>query len=338
MKDKWKEIWKNHPTCINHEGSNFARVYNKTTDTFFEGHVDKRGYTMLHLRQYDNLRISLHKFIFECFSGLVDSTIYDIHHIDDDKSKKNYNYLSNLQMLTRDEHNKITHNGRVNKNPHTIKVIRIKLDDNDYEISREIFESVKELQKLGFTAESIKDCAEGKIKKYRGYKFEYILDDIIPDEIWVSLREEKYNKQEVSNYGRFRRNGRITIGHKDAAGYYIKQIGQNEYKAHFLICLAFLGNVPTKEHTPDHIDKNIANNLLVNLRWSTKKEQSMNSTNVKKVQAYDIKTGEIFKTWDSQREAGKELNIGNPSNIGIVCRNTDGKSKTCAGYKWRFVD
>ena len=64
----------------------------------------------------------------------------------------------------------------------------------------------------------------------------------------------------------------------------------------------------------------------------------MNSTNVKKVQAYDIKTGEIFKTWDSQREAGKELNIGNPSNIGIVCRNTDGKSKTCAGYKWRFVD
>ena len=338
MKDKWKEIWKDHPTCIGYKGSNFARVYNKKTDKFLQGHVDKRGYTMLHFPQYNNLRISLHKFIFECFNELVDSTIYDIHHINDDKSKETYNYLSNLQILTRDEHNKITHTGRVNKNLHSIKVIRIKLDDNDNEISREIFESVTELQKLGFYNKSVKKCVDGKINKYKGYKFEYILDEVFQDEIWVSLREEKYNKQEVSNYGRFRRNGKIKIGHKDAAGYYRVKIGKKEYKAHFLICLAFLGEPPTKAHTPDHIDKNIANNLLNNLKWSTKKEQSMNSTNVKKVQAYDIKTGKIFKTWDSQREAGKELNISNPSQIGTVCRNTDGKTKTCAGYKWRFVD
>ena len=42
--------------------------------------------------------------IYECFFGKVDSSIYDIHHVSSDSTKYDYNYLRNLEKLTRAEH------------------------------------------------------------------------------------------------------------------------------------------------------------------------------------------------------------------------------------------
>ena len=146
-----EEIWKTHPTYTNHEGSNVARVRNNKTGKFLSGSVDKRGYIMLHLRQYNDLKISLHKFIFECFNGETDSSLYDIHHKDSDNTKIGYNYISNLEKLTRDEHNKTTHCNKRHAHYYARKIMRIYNDEDGNEIE-EIFDSIRTLERLGFYA------------------------------------------------------------------------------------------------------------------------------------------------------------------------------------------
>lgn len=135
--------------------------------------------------------------------------------------------------------------------------------------------------------------------------------------------------------GRVNYNNQISYGYTGRSGYKIKCINNVEYKVHYLVCLVFHGKPPTSEHTPDHINNIVDDNRRNNLRWSNKKEQTMNRTNYRKVCAFDAKTGKYFKTWDTQAEAAKELNIKSPSGINDVC---SGKNKSSGGYIFQYTD
>lgn len=124
MVDKYElqfEIWKQHPVYENYCGSSLGNVKNIKTDKLLFGYKDLYGYIKLSFT--NKIRIPLHKFIYECFYGIIDSSIYDIDHIDSDKTSYDYNFLRNLQPLTRKDHSIKTHdqNSDIVKKPRILK-------------------------------------------------------------------------------------------------------------------------------------------------------------------------------------------------------------------------
>ena len=295
-----------------------------------KGHLDVRGYIQLDFRGYKN-NIQKLQCIFlytNVFFGNVDSKIYDIHHINE---IKNDNSLNNLQCLTRKEHNMITHGGKTRLlNKKWRAVWRIKIE-NDIEIERIKFNSISELIKIGYDNNSIIKCCRDNTRIYKGYRFEY---EDLDGEYWCSLYDECFNRCEVSNYGRIKYNNCVNYGAEDH-GYYKKSINKKEYKAHYMICLAFNRLPPSKNHTVDHIDINPKNNHIDNLRWATKNEQTFNRSTTRRVAAYSPITGKLYKSWDTQIEAATELNMKTYTNISEVC---SGKNNIANGYIWRYIE
>lgn len=79
---------------------------------------------------------------------------------------------------------------------------------------------------------------------------------------------------------------------------------------------------------------NLANGGSVNRGWklSDATKGKISKALRKKVKQIDPESGEVVKIWDSQIEAGNQLNIP-ANNISNVCK---GKRKTAGGYKWRY--
>lgn len=110
-------------------------------------------------------------------------------------------------------------------------------------------------------------------------------------------------------------------------------INRTAYRVHWLVAYAFWGPAPTPQHTVNHKNHIRTDNSKDNLEWRDKREQVIDRKNQKKVSAYDARTGEHFKTWDTTREAAKELKMSH-ANISNVC---NGKSKTAYGYVWKYI-
>ena len=329
-----EEIWKKHPIYNLHEGSNYGRVRNTLTGKFLKGSTNKGGYSCFDFSYYaEKVKYkSKHIFIYECFYGIVDSKIYQIHHLDNNPINSN---LNNLQKLTITEHGQITHSGKKKISPSKLKIAiwKIKIENN-IEVERIKYDSAEDLVKFGFYRSYVIECCKRKLSEYRGYKFEYVDIPDLPNEYWASLYDEKFNKCQVSNLGRIKRRNYVGYGNYDINGYLKTKIKEKYYMVHYLICLAFYGKPPTPEHTPDHLNRDPSNNTIENLRWASRVEQSTNSSNVKKIQAFDAITGKLYKIWDSQVSAAKELNIFPES----IFRVLSGKRKKANGYIWRYYD
>lgn len=80
-----------------------------------------------------------------------------------------------------------------------------------------------------------------------------------------------YNIWEVSTFGRFKWNGRIVEPHYKNNDYPIIK----QKRVHRIVAETFISN---PEHKPcvDHIDGNIYNNTVYNLRWVTYEENNNN--------------------------------------------------------------
>ena len=112
-------------------------------------------------------------------------------------------------------------------------------------------------------------------------------------EIWKKIENIDGN-YEISNTGKVKRNSyqkktvdgiittvpeRISFGHENAGGYLIYTFNRNGKKInkliHRLVAEAFIPN-PENKPQVDHIDTNIKNNIVTNLRWATAYENSNN--------------------------------------------------------------
>jgi hypothetical protein len=222
-------------------------------------------------RWYEELKIVgkttyTHIFKYECFHQ-VDATGYEIDHINNNHTDDR---IENLQRLTRlDHHRKTTaqHNGntalKISKTQGVSGIARN--PQTNEEIS---FTSITELSKRLPNIHRFL-----KTGKYPPNGFSEITfhndEEYIDGEIW---QFHPHHGFEVSNHGRIKNRRRITRGTEGVGGYMM----YSGKRVHVLVAETFLGPKPSPEHTVDHIDRDIKNNRVYNLRWASRHEQLMN--------------------------------------------------------------
>lgn len=63
-------------------------------------------------------------------------------------------------------------------------------------------------------------------------------------------------------------------------------------------------------------------------------KQKLREKNSKKVDQYDLETGEFIQTFNSMKEAAES--IGHPKSNSEIAKCCKGKHKQCCGYKWQW--
>nr|QBK85750.1 MAG: HNH endonuclease [Marseillevirus LCMAC101] len=167
------------------------------------------------------------------------------------------------------------------------------------------------------------------------------------DEKWKDfpvIHGRSFSKYEVSSLGRIRNreSGYIFSTKPKDDRYVCNSFLDDEGKsktirAHVIVARAFLGNPDSNDLTVDHINQEPTDNRLVNLRWATKKQQTVNSNKSRSgsigqpIVQYTADMKEI-KTWPSIITAANKLGI-DPSGITKACK---GKLNHTGGYKWAY--
>ena len=189
----------------------FIHITKKVTS---KGYKRGNGYMQCNVRKYGGRfkRYYVHRFVFECFNGLIpEGKVID--HINDDRKD---NRLCNLQLLTPQENCKksaknrdYTFNAENHKNKKCVKATNIETNEPLY------FNSMYAVQQhLGINAgivkmicEGLNRCKSGISKKDgKSYKFDYVKKEDLPDNYLKSANkrprrltdEEKKKSQKES--------------------------------------------------------------------------------------------------------------------------------------------
>lgn len=165
-----------------------------------------------------------------------------------------------------------------------------------------------------------------------------------------------FTKYDASNFGNIRniKTKRIMKQDKNKGNYMKLTLvnDTNERKnvfVHRVCAFAFLDN-PKNYATVNHKNHDRSDNNIINLEWASHTQQSQHSRAIpyekkrlvcaRKVDRFDLKTGEVLQTYDSLTDAGNWLiaqNLTTSStpfkNISEVCL---GRRKSAYGFCWRF--
>ena len=158
--------------------------------------------------------------------------------------------------------------------------------------------------------------------------------------VWVPAKD--LPTYEVSNEGDVRnvKTGRIIKQHINGRGYPSLALRKDKQQitkvTHRLIADSFFDG----DHEGldvNHRDGNKTNNYISNLEWCTRKENIQHAFAIglkkpsRQIRVRVVETGEIF---ESIRECGRALGV----NQSDICRCLNGKSYTCGGYHYEYVD
>jgi hypothetical protein len=257
-----------------------------------------------------------HRFIMECLYNTVIPKQYDIDHINRDPANNTY---KNLQILTRKEHCQKTANDNPNRGKKTgvlysKKLIRTKYGNNGIVIEQTEFASIREAcSVLKITKRPIQRSIDtGKCDRNQYFWNEVDTDqnDLIGEE-W--REHNNFKGLKISNKGRvhftYLPKKYKSFGSCGLEGYRSIHYMGTKVQIHHLVCLVFNGNPPTEDHTVDHIDNDNTNNNAENLRWATKKEQSINRTNIRPIEVYNKLTQETIATYETQQDVCKAYSV-----------------------------
>ena len=263
------DVFMPHPLSPDYLANSNGNIIKKLKNSHkvLKGCVTCEGYINLHIM---NKTIRKHRFVYECWKGLIPEGM-QIDHIDGNPSN---NKLSNLQALSPQEHSRKTREQNLfvvypnRRRP----LQRIHPDG-----TVDFFENLDNAcLKTGIRRDTLLACLCGQLRSHRGCTWQYTAPVVIEGEIWCSLYGRQYNQLQVSSKGRIRfQSGRVSYGFL-AQGYQAVRLDRR-YKVHRLICLAFHGHPPSSEYSSvDHIDNTPSNNCIENLRWATMKMQNNN--------------------------------------------------------------
>lgn len=177
------------------------------------------------------------------------------------------------------------------------------------------------------------------------------------NEVWKVFRNKKDKRHpyasvwEVSNKGRIKRDGNLVELKIGAWGYYVLSFGC----VHKIVAEAFIpktdDDIKLNRNTVDHIDGDVLNNSVENLRWCTHSEnvsfplarkhqyESAKANGFKgrpphkPVLQYDI-YGNFIAEYAGVLEAGEICNIWK----GGISSVLKGKQKTAGGYICKYKE
>lgn len=119
----------------------------------------------------------------------------------------------------------------------------------------------------------------------------------------------------------------------------LKDRKNKRYQLHRLIAKIFLKDGEKhfydKKMVVNHLDKDKNNCIISNLEWCSYSKNSVHSIG-KKVARIDKNTNQIIKTYNSLREAFKDIGKTNASGISAVCQGIKGR-KIAHGFKWKYI-
>lgn len=269
------EFWEEHPIYKGYYGSNLGRI--KYYDNRFKSNNMKIKKQQLNYDNRFQFNITYQKknrkpyvarFIMECFYGI--NKEMQVDHID---SVQYNNKLSNLRYVTIQENN---------SNPNSItkrkirtpykghaKIKQIDINSNEtIKIWESCTDIINELKLSKRARSSISAVCNGKEKNAYGYKWEYIEEPDLENEIW---KPHPYLKIMCSNKGRLRWNNTekssyTTYGSNHKGKFLKKIINKKTYSVHRLIAETWIDNPENKPYIK-HLDGNNFNNDIKNLSW-----------------------------------------------------------------------
>ncbi len=171
----------------------------------------------------------------------------------------------------------------------------------------------------------------------------YIMADIIWKVVPFAINYKCSVFGEIRNV----KTNKILAQQLDDSGYktlklYITPDEKAHYRVHRIVALTWIEN-PDNKPTVDHIDRNPANNAVVNLKWANYKEQGENTVHDrsndvgKAVWQLDINTGNKIKLHQSAKDAVIDLGKNEKINAVNFIRIAAKKGNTNAyGYKWEY--
>ena len=178
-------------------------------------------------------------------------------------------------------------------------------------------------------------------------------------EIWKDVKDYE-GLYQVSNLGNVRsiKSNKVLVLSSSPSGYKFINLRKNStgknFRVHRLVAEAFIPNI-NKLPFINHKDENPENNNVENLEWCTASYNinygDRNNKVAKKVSIWRKKKGveysprkrkkvaqytlddKFVREFRSINEAGRETK----SSIGTIYNCCVDKSKSCNGYKWKFV-
>ena len=175
------------------------------------------------------------------------------------------------------------------------------------------------------------------------------------NEVWKDIPnyEGIYQVSNLGNVKNVIKNKILKFGYSHN-GYRIVCLKGKMFRVHRLVAETFLNNIDNLPYV-NHKDENKENNNVENLEWCTasynlnygdrnnkvakkvsiwrkKKGSDYSPRERRKVAQYTLENN-FIKEYKSINEAGRETK----SSIGTIYKCCIGTSKSCNGYKWKFV-
>lgn len=272
------ELWIKIKNYENYEISTYGNIRHIKTKTNY-GYYDKNIKYMRCKLTKNNITkcFLIHRLVAETFIDNSENK-QEVNHINGNKTD---NKVNNLEWVTRIENMKHSNSLTNFQIISAYKICPITKNIIKYEKFNDLL-----LEYPEFTYRKFSDLYFNKGIIYKNYIWKRDIeeeDNDLENEIWVNLSDSIYKeisiykRYKVSNYGRIKGYFNRILKLNYCNGYAtIKLVHNNKsksFKVHRIIIMAF--NIPNLEQkcTVDHIDKNITNNKLSNLRWATYKEQ-----------------------------------------------------------------
>lgn len=342
------EGWKQHFKYKHIFGLPDGRVWSCESGRFLQGY-DQYGYVHLNISGNNILR---HRLNFEIATGRAIGADMEVDHIvppptteDGSKRASQDDSWDNLQELTGPEHKRKTlaDNPERGKKAGITKgfpVIALHVKSGREERYDSINDAVSSLGlALSTIATRIKQRSS---KEVHGYVFRQCPEHVAEQadrscEVWKGaiMDGRLVNGVRVSTLGRIQfQDGRRTEGIEMLGRRHVKiRLGQKwlNIKIYQIMAHTFIGPRPSLEHTVDHIDGNCLNDVLTNLRWSTRKEQNRNRTANRTVSKFNLE-GELLEKYETMAEAAEKNNL-----TWDRIRYAANTGSTATGFRWKTV-